>query len=67
MMAKLFGWYGDETGKPTRIGVTATPQEGERLAGIPEAAKPSTATPGPRMIALLWLMEPFARVNIPHG
>jgi len=19
-MAKLFGWYGDETGKPTRIG-----------------------------------------------
>ena len=44
-MAKLFGWYGDETGKPTRIGVTCTPKESERLAGIPEDAKPYSGAP----------------------
>lgn len=47
-MAKVYGYYAGAPGQPatpTRIGVTATPAESERLNDLPQAAAPIIGSP----------------------
>jgi len=44
-MAKVYGWYRDETGDPTRIAVNANPKENDRLRDLPTTHHPYPGVP----------------------